>query len=116
MSSNKPKFAVNIEGVPINLFDSVQYQEGSIVSREIFQKAGGSITIFSFSEDQGLSEHVSPYEASAYILEGSCKITIAGKEFHVNAGEIIIMPANVPHAVQAITQFKMLLIMIREKK
>lgn len=93
--------------------DLVNYQEGSVVSRTIIDKQTGTVTLFAFGEDQGLSEHTAPFDALAYILDGEAEVVISGKTFRVKEGEMIIMPADEPHALKAIEKFKMLLIMIR---
>jgi quercetin dioxygenase-like cupin family protein len=102
-------------GTPFNLADYVIYAESSVISKTLIDKGIGTITLFSFDKGQGLSEHISPFDAVIHILDGTAKITIGGEENFVNAGEMIIMPANVPHALHAAEQFKMLLIMIRKK-
>ena len=91
----------------------VEYQTGSVVSREILKKPAGRVTLFAFDADEGLSEHTSPFDALAQVLEGEAEITIAGKPNQVRQGELILMPANQPHALKALRRFKMLLIMIR---
>jgi len=104
------------EGHPLQVFhlrDSVSYQEGSIVSREIVGKKTGTVTVFAFDEGQGLSEHTAPFDALVYILDGEAEILVSGKAYNPKAGVMIIMPANEPHALKAIKRFKMLLIMIR---
>jgi len=90
-----------------------EYQEGSVVSRTLIDKKIGTITLFAFAEGQGLSEHIAPYDAFVYILDGQAKITISGKVLNLNQGEMVIMPANEPHALKAAKPFKMLLVMIR---
>ena len=90
-----------------------EYQKGSIVSREIISRDTGTVTFFAFDEGQGLSEHTAPFDAMVNILDGEAEIIISGKPFHLSAGEMIIMPANEPHALKAVKQFKMMLIMIR---
>ena len=102
-----------LHSTAIPLADSIEYQAGSVVSREILRKDTGTVTLFAFSQGQGLSEHTAPFDALVYILDGESKITIAGSPAAVKAGEMIIMPANEPHALQAVQQFKMLLVMIR---
>ena len=89
------------------------YQEGAVVSRILLKRAGGSITLFAFDTGQSLSEHTAPFDAVAHVLEGDAEITIAGTPLRVSAGEMVLMPANKPHAVLARTRFKMLLTMIR---
>lgn len=95
------------------LLDAVNYQNNSIVSKQILKKPNGNITLFAFDKDESLTEHSSPYEAVVYMVDGEMEITIGGKPYNVKAGEIIIMPPNVPHGLKAIVKTKMLLIMIR---
>jgi quercetin dioxygenase-like cupin family protein len=89
------------------------YQEGSVVSRILVHRSTGSVTFFAFDEGQELSEHTAPFDALVNVLEGKAEIVIAGKPFQLGAGDVILMPANRPHALRAISRFKMLLIMIR---
>lgn len=91
----------------------VDYQPGSIVSREILKKGTGKVTLFAFDTDQGLSEHTTPFDALAQVLEGEVEISIAGKPHRVIQGQLILMPANQPHALKALKRFKMMLTMIR---
>jgi len=91
----------------------VDYQEGAIVSRTILDKKTGSITLFAFDEGQGLSEHTTPFDALVQLLEGKAEILISDQTFCATAGEMIIMPANQPHALKAIKPFKMMLTMIK---
>jgi quercetin dioxygenase-like cupin family protein len=100
-------------GHETSLSGLVEYQEGSVVSREVISKQTGTVTIFAFDEGQGLSEHMAPFDAMVYIVDGEANIDIDRKPHHLAAGDMIIMPANHPHALQAIKPFKMLLIMIR---
>jgi len=93
--------------------DLVSYQDGAVVSRTLISKSVGTVTVFSFDEGQGLSEHTAPYDAMVEILDGEADITISGKTQRVKAGEMIIMPANQPHALHGVKAFKMMLIMIR---
>ena len=95
------------------LADLVAYQRGSVVSRTIIDKQTGTLTLFSFDEGQGLSEHTAPFDALVCLLDGEAEISISGKPFHLREGEMIIMPANEPHALKAVKRFKMLLTMIR---
>ena len=97
----------------LNLAEMVNYQEGSVVSRQITKADAGNVTLFAFDQDQELSEHTAPFDALIHVLEGSAEIRISGKPFDLRAGEAIIMPANDPHALRAVTPFKMLLTMIR---
>jgi quercetin dioxygenase-like cupin family protein len=96
-----------------SLGDLAAYQEHSVVSREIVRKPAGTMTVFAFDEGEGLSEHTAPFDAAVYIIEGEARITIDGKPHSVRGGEMIIMPANKPHALKAVTRYKMLLVMIR---
>ena len=89
------------------------YQEGSVVSRILVHRSTGNVTLFAFDEGQELSEHTAPFDALVNVLEGKAEIVIAGKPFQLGAGEVILMPANRPHALRAISRFKMLLVMIR---
>ncbi|MCM3874764.1 MAG: cupin domain-containing protein [Pyrinomonadaceae bacterium] len=96
------------------LVDLLQYQDGSIVSHVLLKNKGGSVTLFAFDKDEGLSEHTAPFDALVVVNDGEADIEIAGESFRVRQGETIVLPANRPHAVKAATKFKMLLIMIRE--
>ena len=89
------------------------YQTGAVVSRQIVKAEGGNVTLFAFDENQELSEHTAPFDAFVHVLDGEAEIKISGKSFMLKAGESIIMPANEPHAVRAVKQFKMLLTMIK---
>ena len=100
-------------GQAVNLAGLVEYQSGSVVSREVVNKPTGTVTAFAFDAGQGLSEHTTPFDALVYLLDGEAEITIAGKPIAATAGDMVIMPANVPHALKAIERFKMLLVMIR---
>lgn len=95
------------------LDDLIDYQEGSVVSREIVRKETGTVTIFAFDKGEGLSEHSAPFDALVQIVDGKAIITIGGEENTVQKGEMIIMPANVPHALHAVEKYKMILTMIR---
>ena len=95
------------------LTDLLQYQEGSIVSRVLLKNKGGTVTLFAFDTGEGLSEHTAPFDALVYGIDGEAKIQIANQNFTVRPGETIVLPANKPHAVKAVTRFKMLLTMIR---
>lgn len=91
----------------------LDYQTGAVVSRTILGKKTGTITLFAFDEGEGLSEHTAPFDAFVQILDGTAAITISGEMFNLKAGEMIVMPANVPHALKATTPFKMLLVMVK---
>jgi len=96
-----------------NLSSLIDYQEGSIVSRTLIDKKTGTVTLFAFDENQGLSEHTAPYDAMVYVLDGEVEVTISSKPIKLKQGEMTIMPANEPHALSAKTRFKMLLTMIK---
>ena len=98
--------AASLEGL-------IGYQEGSVVSRTMIDKKTGTVTLFAFDENQGLSEHTAPYDAMVYVLDGEVDVTISGKIVKLKKGEMTIMPANEPHALLAKTRFKMLLTMIK---
>jgi len=97
------------------LKDMVEYQQGAVVSRTIIDKKTGTVTVFAFDKDQGLSEHTAPFDALVYILEGKAEVVISGKSYYLEEGDMIVMPANEPHALKAIDKFKMLLVMIKEE-
>jgi quercetin dioxygenase-like cupin family protein len=91
----------------------VAYQAGAIVSRTLLDRKAGTLTLFAFDAGQSLSEHTAPFDAAVQVLDGEAEITLSGKPFKVRSGEMIIMPANEPHALKAVSRFKMLLIMIK---
>lgn len=97
----------------VNLKDLVEYAEGSIVSRTLVDKKTGTLTLFAFDAGQGLSEHTAPFDAVVQILDGKAALMIGGQALEASAGQLVIMPANVPHALRAVERFKMLLTMIR---
>jgi len=100
-------------GEVVGLAELVNYQEGAVVSRTLLNRGTGTVTLFSFDEGQGLSEHTAPFDALAHLLEGKAEIVVSGKPLLTNAGEAVLMPANQPHSLKALTKFKMLLTMIR---
>ena len=100
-------------GVALSPLELAGYQAGSVVSRALLKRSGGTITFFAFDAGQELSEHTAPFDAVAHVLEGEAEITISGKAVEVAAGEMVVMPAHQPHALRARTGFKMLLTMIR---
>jgi len=95
------------------LKDLVNYQDGSVVSREIIRKSTGTVTLFAFDVGQGLSEHTAPFDALVYVVDGEVEFIISGKAYHLNQGEFVILPANETHALKALSKFKMLLVMIK---
>ena len=100
-------------GVAFSVEGSIQYADDSVVSQTLLNKDTGTITLFAFDEGQGLSEHTAPFDAVVHILDGQAQIIIGGESHIVGKGEMIIMPANIPHALHAEIKFKMLLTMIR---
>ena len=103
----------SVQPSTIKLLEFVGYQEGAVVSREVMKKKTGTVTLFAFDAGQGLSEHATPFDAMANVLEGEMEIVISGNPHRVKGGEMIIMPANQPHALKALLRSKMLLVMIR---
>lgn len=99
--------------IPNRLVDLISYQSESIVSKTLIDKKTGTVTLFAFDKGQGLSEHTAPFDVMVHVFDGNAEIIIAGQPHTVKQGEIIVMPANIPHAVRAIERFKMMLIMIR---
>lgn len=105
---------MDLKGKPIELESLIDYQEGSVVSMEIIKKELGTVTVFAFDKGQGLSEHSAPFDAMVQIIDGEAEITLAGEAHTVKKGEMLIMPANVPHALQAVNgPYKMVLTMIK---
>ncbi|NOZ27039.1 MAG: cupin domain-containing protein [Chloroflexi bacterium] len=113
MSANERAGGESLKGRVVNPADLLDYQEGAIVSRTIMDAQTGNVTLFAFDRGEGLSEHTTPFDALAYILDGEADIMISGETMRVKAGEMVIMPANEPHALQAVERFKMMLVMIR---
>jgi len=107
--STKPSTQI----LAVALAEMVNYQDGAVVSRQITKTDSGNITLFAFDKDQGLTEHTAPFDAVVQVLEGEAQVTISGKPFDLKKGDLIVMPANEPHAVKATQKFKMLLTMIR---
>jgi len=96
-----------------NLVESIVYQDGAVVSRTLLKKPAGNVTLFAFDRGQELSEHTTPFDALVQVLDGEVRITIGGEPHVLRAGESVVMPGNVPHALMATQKFKMLLTMIR---
>jgi quercetin dioxygenase-like cupin family protein len=97
----------------IKISDLIDYQDDSVVSREIIRRETGTVTLFAFDRGQGLSEHIAPFDAMVQVIDGEAEVTISGERHRLVAGEMIIMPAGKPHAVMAVKPFRMLLTMIR---
>jgi len=109
-----------LDGIPaaeaLDLAGLAEYAEGSVVSRTIAQNDAGAVTLFAFDSGQGLSEHSAPFDAIVQVLDGEAELVIGGKPVRAAAGSLVVMPANVPHAVNAVRRFKMLLVMLRAGK
>ncbi len=104
-----------MENIKVEKLSSmIDFQEDSVVSRTLIDKEAGTITLFAFDDGEGLSEHTAPYDALVQILDGEAVVEISGEIYNLEAGEMIIMPANDPHALRAEKKFKMMLVMIRE--
>lgn len=99
-----------------NLNNSIEYSEGGIISKQITKQKNGNITLFSFDKGQGLTEHTASFDAIIQIIDGTAEIFINREKYTLQAGEIIIMPANIPHSVNAVERFKMLLTMVKENQ
>ena len=116
MTSSDPLATAPNELVPAKamaLAGQVEYVAGSVVSRTLVKKSAGTITLFAFDAGQGLSEHQAPYDAFVQVIDGAGAFRIGDKDVVARAGEVVVMPANIPHAVRATERFKMLLVMIR---
>jgi quercetin dioxygenase-like cupin family protein len=101
------------KGAILNVVEMIEYSAGGVTSKQVLKNDAGNITLFSFDKGQGLSEHTAPFDAVVEILDGEAEITIDGKPLLLTTGQIVIMPANIPHALFAKQQFKMLLTMIK---
>ena len=93
--------------------ESIEYAEGSVVSKTIVKKSAGNITLFAFDKGEGLAEHSAPFEALVQLLDGKAEITIGTTLYHLQTGQSIILPANIPHSLKANEKFKMMLTMIK---
>lgn len=113
MIGSKKQDVESLISKPSRLVDLIQYQEGAVVSRTIIEKKTGTVTLFAFDKGQGLSEHTAPFDALVHVLDGEAEVIISGKPFPLNEGEILIMPADKPHALKANKKFIMILTMIR---
>ena len=103
----------NLSTIVNRMVELLAYQEDAVVSRTLLKKSAGNVTLFAFARGQELSEHTAPFDAMVHILDGEAEVTISGKPHRLSAGDMIIMPANEPHALKAVENFKMLLTMIR---
>jgi quercetin dioxygenase-like cupin family protein len=114
MKITKDKTAEDLKARAVNLASLIEYQDGAIVSREVVSQPTGTVTAFAFDKGEQLSEHTAPFDAMAIALDGEADVTIGGKANRVKPGEMIIMPAAIPHALRAVSRFKMLLVMIKK--
>ena len=96
-----------------NIVDLVSYQEGAVVSRTLIDKKNGTVTLFAFDSGEGLSEHTAPFDALVFLIEGEGEVRISDKKVQLREGEMVVLPANQPHSLNAINRFKMLLTMIK---
>lgn len=113
MSQPKSEVRMDITSRTLDPTQAVDYQSNAVVSSTLINKAAGTITLFAFDAGQGLSEHTAPFDATVYLLDGEAEVTISGQKHNLKAGEMIIMPANEPHALYGVSKFKMMLIMIK---
>ncbi len=113
MNQDKPKDEASLYSQVRSLVGFVEYQQGAVVSRQVIAKPSGTMTLFAFDRGEGLSEHTAPFDALVHVLEGEVEITISRKPLHLKRGDAVIMPANEPHALKALSRFKMLLVMIK---
>ncbi len=109
MTTNNPG---DLIGKPVDPAELIAYQDGAVVSRTIVFQKSGTITLFAFDANEGLSEHTAPFDAVVQVIDGVAEVTISGERFNLEQGQMIIMPANRPHALKALTKFKMMLTMI----
>ena len=110
---NKEQPSNNRLMTPQSINDTIHYQENAIVSRKLIQQTTGTVTVFAFDKHQGLSEHTAQHDAFVMITDGQAEITVSGVTYQLKAGEMLLIPANSPHALQAIEPFKMVLTMIK---
>ena len=113
MKSQKTRFSKSELRQPARMVDLINYQESAVVSKTILDKNSGTVTLFAFDKNEGLSEHTAPYEVLIQLLDGEAEVIIAGKPFVLKTGESVVLPTNTPHALRAIECFKMLLVMIK---
>lgn len=104
----------SLKNQPAALADLVDYQAGSVVSQTLVKARAGTVTVFAFDAGEGLSEHTAPFDALLFVVEGNARVRVGTQEHAMAGGHIVLLPAGVPHAVQAVARFKMLLIMIRD--
>ena len=113
MAAKKKSVSAGLFSKALNMAALVDYQSGAVVSRTVIAKKTGTVTLFSFDKGQGLSTHSAPFDALVLILDGAARITISGKSLRAKSGDLVIMPADAPHALKAAQPFKMALVMIK---
>jgi len=113
MTQNEERVSRTELTEPARMVGLISYQEGSVVSRSIVDKKAGTVTLFAFDKGERLSEHTAPYDALVYVFEGEAEVAVGSKTFAMGKGEMVLMPANKPHALRAVERFKMLLVMVR---
>jgi quercetin dioxygenase-like cupin family protein len=113
MAKSKSSEAAKLAAQAVTLTGLVDYQESSVVSRTLIDKKAGTVTLFAFDADQGLSEHIAPFDALLYVFDGEAEVTVSGKPILVRSGVVTILPAGETHSVRALSRFKMMLVMIR---
>ncbi|HPM42297.1 MAG TPA: cupin domain-containing protein [Candidatus Omnitrophota bacterium] len=114
MGAKAKRHVTDLVAKALDISTLLGYQSDAVVSREIIKKDAGTVTLFAFDKGQGLSEHTAPFDALVYVVDGAAEVIISGKPNKINKGDMIILPANKPHALKAIKQFKMLLVMIKK--
>lgn len=112
-SGGKQTNSEGLVGEKVDLASLLNYQDAAVVSRTILDKPAGTVTLFAFDANEGLSEHTAPYNALVYLLDGSLQVTVSGRPHELQPGDMLIMPADEPHALRATSRCKMLLVMIR---
>ena len=113
MAKSKSSEAAKLAAQAVTLTGLIDYQEGSVVSRTLIDKKAGTVTLFAFDADQGLSEHIAPFDALLYVFDGEAEVTVSGKPILVKSGMVTVLPAGETHSVKALSRFKMMLVMIR---
>jgi quercetin dioxygenase-like cupin family protein len=113
VSKNKKNETAKLAGQAKSLVDLIDYQEGSVVSRTLIDKKAGTVTLFAFDADQGLSEHTAPFDAVLYVFDGEAEVTVSGKAERLKSGMVTLLPVGETHSVRAVSRFKMMLVMVK---
>ncbi len=114
MAEDRAAEREKLKGRVLDAGNLVAYQEGSVVSREIVRGGAGTVSVFAFDAGEGLSEHTAPFDALVHVIDGAVEVSIGGEPHEVSAGGMIIMPAGIPHSLNALGRFKMVLTLIKE--